>query len=326
MMKSWSRTSHSTSDDHRPTGSLANNMPLTQLLAFFVLVLQLNSTLSFSTPSPSSSPPPSSIDDLRSFEFDPMTGICRKPSSFRYKDPNNKDTEYFVMRNTPGDGDCVFHAVLSSVFISMGMINPDSSTALSNTMSCMALEMRNVVAKYLSSPEGTLYVNNKPVKRIVRCRDFLKSAANNEGLTPEEYLIKLRQAGKQGGLYGGGPELTVLSNILRRPISIYHLKRTNDAALADNFREVKRMGVFGEGLFEDPGQSVPNGVISNAVFFTMGRTKQQQSESSSTDLSPISSPLKSSWHLHILIADASETEKHATVLLPSVPILHHNNR
>ena len=85
----------------------------------------------------------------------------------------------------------------------MGMLNPD--TAFSSNMSS---EMRGVVANFLSSPEGTLYVSNKPVKRIVRCRDLLKSAAKNEGMSPEEYLIKLRQPGKLGGLYGGGPELT----------------------------------------------------------------------------------------------------------------------
>src|SRR5210317_901635 len=83
----------------------------------------------------------------------------------------------------------------------------------------------DVVANYLSSPDGVLYVNNKPVKRIVRCQDLLSSAAKAEGLSRDKYLMRLRQPGKLGGLYGGGPELTVLSNILRRPLSIYHLKQ-----------------------------------------------------------------------------------------------------
>mmetsp|Transcript_20925 Transcript_20925/g.44755 ORF Transcript_20925/g.44755 Transcript_20925/m.44755 type:complete len:300 (+) Transcript_20925:144-1043(+) len=285
-----------------------------------MLLLQVQSAASFSTTS-SQSPSASARYEFRSFEFDPLTGICRRPASFQYTD-QNKDTQFFVMRNTPGDGDCVFHAVLSSVFISAGILNPDSAL-FSTAMSAMALEMRNVVAMFLSSPEGTLYVNNKPHKRIVRCRDLLQSAAKNEGFTAEDYLTKLRQPGKQGGLYGGGPELTVLSNILRRPISIYHLKQPTAEAINENFCEVKRMGVFGEGLFEDPGQSVPDSVVSNAVFFTLGKARQETKQSSN-ESSGLSSPLKCSWHLHILIADASETEKHATVLLPSVPILHNN--
>jgi hypothetical protein len=198
----------------------------------------------------------------------------------------------------------------------------------------------DVVAKFLSSPEGILYVNNKPVKRIVRCRDLLSSAAKNEGLSPEEYLTRLRQPGRMGGLYGGGPELTVLSNILRRPISIYHLKQSQHRQLstpknATKYCELERMGVFGEGLFEDQCQSIPDSVISNAVFFTVDGSKvtqQAQSSSASSEeknassilngISPISSPLKCTWHLHVLIADSGENEKHASVLLPSLPILH----
>mmetsp|Transcript_29573 Transcript_29573/g.59435 ORF Transcript_29573/g.59435 Transcript_29573/m.59435 type:complete len:352 (-) Transcript_29573:27-1082(-) len=338
------------------------NQPLLHLVIIVALLLlrpshSLSSSSSQQQPPrrPSSPLPASSKYPFLSFEFDPSTGICRNPSSFRYTTSNNNhnkasvdededDSQFFVLRNVPGDGDCIFHAVLSSVFISMGFMNPDATFVKSDTLvSSMALEMRHVVAKFLSSPEGVLYVNNKPVKRIVRCRDLLSSAAKNEGLSPDEYLMRLRQPGKKGGLYGGGPELTCLSNILRRPISIYHLKQQQSqqqistanttAATATTCCELERMGVFGEGLFEDPCQSIPDSVISNAVFFTVDGSKliqQTQSSSSSTTtvddassiLNGISSPLKCSWHLHVLIADSGNNEKHASVLLPSVSILH----
>lgn len=290
---------------------------------YMSLLLCLPLAASFSVASPSPSAPSSSPFDFRSFEFDPTTGICRKPASFRYSS-NDKESQYFVLRNVPGDGDCVFYAVLESVFISMGMLNPDASSSLNNSVSSMALEMRKVVANFLSSPDGTLYVSNKPRKRIVRCRDLLESAAKNEGLLAEEYLTKLRQPGKQGGLYGGGPELTVLSNILRRPISIFHINSIQSPSHGTGGKscELQRMGVFGEGLFEDPGQSVPDSVVTNAVFFTLdGRESSQRKDQT---LSAISSPLKCSWHIAILIADAGQ-EKHACVLLPSVPILHNRS-
>lgn len=124
-------------------------------------------------------------------------------------------------------------------------------------------------------------------------------------------------------MYGGGPELTVLSNILRRPISIYHLKETQNADSQDNSRRLERMGVFGEGMFEDPGRTIPDSVISNAVFFTLDSRDMQQNNGQSSPI--IGSPMKCSWHLHVLIADASENEKHACVLLPSVPILHNKS-
>jgi len=105
----------------------------------------------------------------------------------------------------------------------------------------MTLEMRDVVAKFLSSPEGFLDVTNKPVKRIARRQYLLMSAANREGLTLEDYLAKLQQLDKQGGLYGGGPAWTVLSNILWRSMSTCHLKETSSGTTADNDCEIERM-------------------------------------------------------------------------------------
>jgi len=316
----------------RMTMVISSSLFLFLVLVVSIRQLQSASSFSLTTPPPPPPTPPSSSSssleansctakcDFQSFEFDSSTGICRRPASFQYiAEMDGEDDQYFVLRNVPGNGDCVFHAVLSSVFISMGMLNPDSEFL--NPMSSMAIEIRNVVANYLSSPDGTLYVNDKPRKRIVRCQDLLRTAAKGEGLTTEEYLCKLRLPGRQGGLYGGGPELTVLSNILRRPISIYHLKQTHSMDENNNSCEIQRMGVFGEGLFEDPAQTIPDSVISNAVFFTLdGRSKQQRQSTSPL----LSSPLKCSWHLHILIVDASENEKHACILLPSLQILHNN--
>ena len=41
--------------------------------------------------------------EFRTYEFD-SSGICRNPSSFQFKE-EDKDTQYFVLRNVPGDGD-----------------------------------------------------------------------------------------------------------------------------------------------------------------------------------------------------------------------------
>jgi len=43
------------------------------------------------------------IHTFRTYNFD-STGICRSPSSFQYK-VEGEDTQYFVLRNVPGDGD-----------------------------------------------------------------------------------------------------------------------------------------------------------------------------------------------------------------------------
>ena len=196
------------------------------------------------------------------------------------------------------------------------MMSPDSEF----TIKSMALEMRQVVANFLSWPDGNLYVdNNLGKKRLVRSRDLLRSAAKGEGLSNEEYLARLRKPGKDGGLYGGGPELTVLSNILRRPIAIYHLATRGELSpTTGDALEIVKVGEFGKGHFEDACSKIPDSIVANTFFFTMNNEQSVDSTARPT----FSTPLKCSWDLHILIVDAGHREKHATVLLPSVPILH----
>lgn len=201
------------------------------------------------------------------------------------------------------------------------MMSPDSEY----TIKSMALEMRQVVANFLSWPDGNLYVdNNLGKKRLVRSRDLLRSAARGEGLSKEEYLVRLRKPGRDGGLYGGGPEMTVLSNILRRPIAIYHLATSGREPLpgTGDALEIVKVGEFGRGHFEDACSKIPDSVVANTFFFTMTNEQSEDSTASPT----FSSPLKCSWDLHILIVDAGDREKHATVLLPSVPILHNGKK
>lgn len=141
------------------------------LLLHLLLALLLTQTQALSSSSSSPQPNPRAAAAIphqssasttatypfQSFQFDKSTGICRNPSSFRYSssenykgDKNQSSTnhdndkdQFFVLRNVPGDGDCIFHAVLSSVFISMGFMNPDATFVKSNSLvSSMALEMR----------------------------------------------------------------------------------------------------------------------------------------------------------------------------------------
>lgn len=242
--------------------------PISLLLLLIFSLLQR--TLSFSA--------------FERFQFAP-NGVCVSPQLFC-------DTQHgktFTMKNVPGEGDCMFLAVALASLTSLGLGGND---ALLNSIS---QETRNVVANILESPSGNLVVENK---RLVSTTSLLNSAAKQEGVSPQEYLEMLRN----GTLYGGGPELTVLSNILRRPISIYELENDNDDSASPTLMQGERTqpivcrGIFGSNTFRDTLQKVPNSAILNAGNERM--------------------PGAYSWHLHILVVDTVANEKHACVLLP----------
>lgn len=219
------------------------------------------------------------LSPFQTFQFAP-NGVCIKPVYFT-------DGAYsFTMRNVPGTGDCMFLAVALATATSMGLGGNDA------LLRAISRESRHVVAQVLSSPEGNLFIE---AQRFVRAKDLLIASSQKEKITPEEYVRRLRLEGVVGGLYGGGPELTVLSNVLRRPISIYELSNQNDHDTNGNAQDqqnIRCCGVFGAGIFDDPCKSVPQSAV--LAQSTLGAY---------------------SWHLHILVVDVGH-EKHACVLLP----------
>ena len=229
---------------------------------------------------------------FRRFAFAP-NGVSVRPRKFYECTVIDQEEIFrtFSLRNVEGTGDCMFQAAALATATSMGL---GGNNAL---LRVIAAETRSVVAQVLGSNSGgNLYIEGK---RLVPARKLLLSASRDLGLAPGEYLRELRLPGSDGGLYGGGPELTVLSNVLRRPISIYEIHEDEIVRAANPEIKlplkcrVKRVGVFGGDLFKDPCLSIPDSAILSGL-----------------------QPGAYSWHLHILIVDASSNEKHACVLLP----------
>lgn len=243
-------------------------------------------------------PRPSTTTPFQRFVF-ASNDVCVSPSVFYDTIHNENDNNdgisskrrWFRLRNVPGEGDCMFQAVALATSTSMGLGGNAS------LLKAIASETRNVVAQILSNPHGNLLVEQK---RLVRTKDLLSSAAKQEhtSLSPQEYLERL----KDGRLQGGGPELTVLSNVLRRPISIYELLPNNNNDADDDDTTIpqkypiQKVATFGDH-FVDPCQSIPDSAI----------------------LSPGLQPGAYSWHIHILIVDSGNQQKHACVLLPHYP-------
>ena len=194
----------------------------------------------------------------------------------------------FSMRNVRGDGNCMLQAchlaAEASVFASGGDFSVEERPDVPR-------KLRKIIANILSN-DGTLYIEND---RLVSTRALLESSARAEGLRPREYLNKLVVDGPEGGLFCGGPELTVLSNIYRRPISIYEVDATLTSEMINSMDgteviPIEKKGTFGKPLFQDPlAKDFPDSAVVN-----FGKE----------------------WHIHILVLDVSPSEKHACVLLP----------
>jgi hypothetical protein len=302
----------------------------------------------------SSSPVPTRRPrSFQDFQFAP-NGVCLNPHCFVEFLPTSASTRdgdaatttastvsgqrrnFFTMRNVPGDGDCMFLAVALAAATSMGLGGNDT------LLRAISKETRAIVAQVLESPPGTyLYIGPG---NVVEASRLLQSAAQREPSigTAEEYLRALRKEGRMGGLYGGGPELAVLANVLRRPISVYEVdvNRLRDDVGGDtmgkDITSVELCSTKGDvdgSLMElnneddqlgndEEGSStlslcfpiVCKGSFGDGIFEDPCRTSIPNSAvlASSAGISPGAY----SWRLHILILDVSAGEKHACVLLP----------
>ena len=244
-------------------------------------------------------------------------GVCVQPQYFatarntaELSTSSVSSPHVFTMRNVPGNGDCMFLAVALATLASVGLGGNDT------LLNAIAQETRQLVATILQQTDGYLVVDvrqGKPV--VVSTQALLKQATQQEGfLSISEYLQALTTPGEQGGLYGGGPELTVLANALRRPISIYEVSSSasplSPDALLENMARgaitcpIECVGTFGNMIFDDPLLSIPQSAVLQVSHGPDGPPTPAL-------------PGAYSWHLHILVVETDYPgEKHACVLLP----------
>ena len=264
---------------------------------------------------------PSSSILFTSFQFN-RNGTCIDPKFFvtgvgQQQQQQKPKQAYFTMQNVPGDGDCMFLAVALAATQSLPATDtPTNQTLLPaiqtstvaahisyNTTNTTALTLRNAVADVLEMQQNgstslLLFISHN---RTIMSHDLLQQASKELRIVPSEYIHLLRQ---MGGLYGGGPELTVLCNLYQRPIHIYEIDTDNINVNPDevtgndsccrtsignnNCLPIVERGVFGQGVFD-----------RNLV-------------------APSSIEDVRHWDLHILVVDVSMSEKHACVLFPAV--------
>lgn len=156
-------------------------------------------------------------------------------------DTNNyKDTSLLVpvvIRQVPGDGDCLFHAIaISLAFTENGhLMRLDTHDGLQELKAASRKLRRMAVECLVSSCSSKRQNNNsnnkskrnsRRYKRLfIQGKDSMKTsqllytASSQYGITPEEYCELMMQ----DSYWGGGPEIVALCAVLRRPIHVYEL-------------------------------------------------------------------------------------------------------
>ena len=173
-------------------------------------------------------------------------------SSSSYLKSNNKIdnlNEPVIIRQVPGDGCCLFHAVAVSLnaIQERRHLRMNDATSL-RELKIMSRSLRHMAVRCLrscnndlrnnnnksaiSSDKSSVSIANTNKKRYRRlfiqgCETMATNQLLNDvsiqyGITPEEYCNLM----EQDSYWGGGPEIVALCNVLEIPIHVYELVPT----------------------------------------------------------------------------------------------------
>eukprot|EP00538_Stauroneis_constricta_P008961 CAMPEP_0119549364 /NCGR_PEP_ID=MMETSP1352-20130426/3080_1 /TAXON_ID=265584 /ORGANISM="Stauroneis constricta, Strain CCMP1120" /LENGTH=379 /DNA_ID=CAMNT_0007594897 /DNA_START=77 /DNA_END=1213 /DNA_ORIENTATION=- len=222
---------------------------------------------------------------------------------------------YFTMTNVLGDGDCVFRTIQLGIQKQQQL---SQSNSHNNNAPSSSQQLRQMVADVFehSSPKSTLFVSGQ---NIVTVQKLLHSAAASEGVLPQQYLQMLRTPGAAGGLYAGGPELTVLSNILQAPIHVYECV-TNAPSLSSQEQQQQPTVQFKilDGAAPSTDELTTSCSIQNVgTFGDKFRNSQFASKIPNWALDGQQQQQQQHDAIHILMLNTSQNEKHACLLMPA---------
>ena len=133
------------------------------------------------------------------------------------------------VRQVPGDGSCLFHSLTVCLALAQ---NGSHHEMVMEPLLYHSDRMRQMaVTCFEEEKERVLFVQGD---EKVTCAELLEALSEQYG-KPEEYCSKMRKASE----WGGGPEIVVLANLLRRPIHVYELHdgRNSDGSGSEDFKE-----------------------------------------------------------------------------------------
>lgn len=134
------------------------------------------------------------------------------PKIYRSQGPERRDRKRFCVRQVPGDGGCLFHAIAAVLCFEQSGSHMDFDTAMKNVSSCLRqlsvdTLMREDLVLVMEGDENTT------------TSDLLHTVADHYNISVKKYCSNMRLF----HTWGGGPEIVALSNALQRPIHVYEL-------------------------------------------------------------------------------------------------------
>lgn len=189
-----------------------------------------------------------------------------------------KEDCHAMIRQVPGDGNCLFHSVSLCLHHAVNGTHwnltansdndsdnnsKDSSSTSSTSMEQLYQQsqiLRAQAVDCLRQSKRRLFLQGK---ESLRANELVSAAAQQYGLTAEEYC----EAMQQDCVWGGGPEIVALSNLLERPIHVYELavlqqqqgqsssRSQSSSSLSSSYNPkstfcLRRMACFGSPKFD----------------------------------------------------------------------------
>jgi hypothetical protein len=139
-----------------------------------------------------------------------------------------KEDCHAIIRQVPGDGNCLFHSIslclhhaVNGTHWNLTANEPSDSSSSSSTSTMELLYQQSQILRAqavdcLRQSQRRLFLQGK---ESLRANELVSAAAQQYGLTAEEYCAAMQQ----DCVWGGGPEIVALSNLLERPIHVYEL-------------------------------------------------------------------------------------------------------
>jgi len=120
-----------------------------------------------------------------------------------------------LVRQVPGDGSCLFHALSAALCLAEGGAHADAGDIA--PLLARSARLRALAVDALEGDRAKkLWVQGG---EAISCGELLAAVSEQYGISPEAYCAKLRKPSE----WGGGPEIVALANALRRPIHVYEL-------------------------------------------------------------------------------------------------------